>query len=125
MNIIIELLFHLVITIGLLIHGIIWGLLKQIIPYKYRCKSVKDEIVLITGAGSGIGKLMAKKFASLGARCILVDVDEANNNKTAHEILQNGGRVKTFKCDLSNKDEIYSMAKQVFIFFITLIFIKH
>lgn len=48
----------------------------------------------VTGAGSGIGKLMAKKFAKLGARMILLDVNERENDKTANEILVDGGNAQ-------------------------------
>ncbi len=45
-------------------------------------KAVEGEVVLITGAGSGIGRLMALKFAKLGAQLVLWDVNEAGVNTT-------------------------------------------
>ena len=39
--------------------------------------SVAQDIVLITGSGSGLGRLMALEFAKLGSTLVLWDVDEA------------------------------------------------
>ena len=108
-----KLVLDLLITISLLIYSSLLCLVRLIVPYAYRCKSVKGEICLVTGAGSGIGKLMAKKFAKLGARLILVDVNEKENEKTANEILVDGGNAKAYKCDLSNREDIYKLAEEV------------
>jgi NADPH:quinone reductase-like Zn-dependent oxidoreductase len=45
-------------------------------------KSVAGEVVLITGGGSGIGRLMALGFAKLHARVIIWDVNAAGVNTT-------------------------------------------
>ena len=45
-------------------------------------KDVEGEVVLITGAGSGIGRLTAKKLGAMKARMVLWDV-----NKTAVEVV--------------------------------------
>ena len=44
------------------------------IPRKFRRKNVVGEIVLVTGAGGGIGRLIALKFAKLGATVIVWDI---------------------------------------------------
>ncbi len=113
MNIYLKLILDTCIALGLMFYATIACLIKQIVPYKYRCKSVKGEICLVTGSGSGIGKLMAKKFAKLGARMILVDINQSENEKTANEILVDGGNAQAFKCDLSNREEIYKLAENV------------
>jgi all-trans-retinol dehydrogenase (NAD+) len=94
-------------------YGII-SLVKQFVPYKYRIKKdVKGKNVLITGSGSGLGKLTAKKLAKLGAHLVLVDIDEKNNKQTQDEIIKDGGKAEVFKCDLSNRDEIYTVAEEI------------
>ena len=47
--------------------------------------------ILITGAASGIGKLMAENLARLGAVVILVDLNEAAGIKVCEEIVRNNG----------------------------------
>lgn len=44
------------------------------VPRKFRAKSAAGEIVLVTGAGGGLGRLMALKFAKLGATVIVWDI---------------------------------------------------
>ena len=51
--------------LGIFAHWIV-AIVQTILPFAFKRKSVKDEIVLITGAGSGIGQLMSVEFAKLG-----------------------------------------------------------
>lgn len=113
MELYLNIVYQMLYALYLVIKSSLSCIAKQIIPAKYRSKSVKGEIVLITGSGSGIGKLMAKQFARLGARLILVDIDQVSNEKTANEILIEGGNAKTFTCDLSNRLDIYKLADDV------------
>ncbi|XP_036120318.1 epidermal retinol dehydrogenase 2 [Molossus molossus] len=77
-------------------------------------KDVTGEIVLITGAGSGIGRLMAIKFASLGAIVVLWDINEEGNMETCRLAKQKGDeKVFAYKCDCSNRQEVYKVADQV------------
>lgn len=70
----------------------------------------KDKIVLITGASQGIGKVIALKFASLGARVALNDIplQEENLKKIATEI--NG---KYYLADVSKMDQVEKMMSDI------------
>lgn len=109
-----SIILNFLTAIYLLVHETIWGILKLFIPYKFRCKSVKDELAFITGTGNGIGRVLALKFAQLGAKVICVDIDQANNLKTCSEIRADGGESYAFQCDLSKKEEIYKLIDEVF-----------
>ena len=110
-------IFDLIVTLCLMFYSSVVAIVKQCVPYKYRCKSIKDEVCLVTGAGSGIGKEMAKKFAKLGCRLILVDINQKDNEQTANEILVDGGFAKAFRVDLSSREQIYKFAEEAFFFF--------
>jgi len=74
-------------------------------------KSIDNDIVLVTGAASGIGQLMAYKFSKQGARLIVCwDVNEKGNNETVTNIIQNGGQAIGLKCNLSVSDDVDAAA---------------
>ncbi|XP_075406798.1 epidermal retinol dehydrogenase 2 [Tenrec ecaudatus] len=79
-----------------------------------RKKSVAGEIILITGAGSGLGRQLAIKFAQLGAVLVLWDINEEGNMETRRQVQENSGvKVFTYTCDCGNRQEVYSVANQV------------
>ncbi|MGH0141055.1 UNVERIFIED_CONTAM: hypothetical protein FKN15_032425 [Acipenser sinensis] len=78
-----------------------------------RRKNVTGEIVLITGAGSGIGRLMAVEFSKLGVTLVLWDINQEGSKETARLAKEQGAsRVHCYVCDCSNKTEVYRVADQ-------------
>jgi NAD(P)-dependent dehydrogenase (short-subunit alcohol dehydrogenase family) len=59
----------------------------------------------ISGAGGGIGRASAQKFAAEGAAVICADIRAAPAEETAHVIAQAGGRAATAIADLSDPAE--------------------
>ncbi|XP_030220754.1 epidermal retinol dehydrogenase 2 isoform X1 [Gadus morhua] len=77
-------------------------------------KNVAGEVVLITGSGSGIGRLMALEFADLGTVLVLWDINQEGLKETARLVKEKGvTRVHCYVCDCSDKAEVYSVADQV------------
>ncbi|XP_066187458.1 epidermal retinol dehydrogenase 2-like [Sylvia atricapilla] len=99
-------------AIVLLIYYSLESLVFLVVPV--RKKNVSGEIVLITGAGSGIGRLLAIKFASLGATVVLWDINQEGLNGTVKLARENGaGRVHSYICDCSKRQDVYRVADQV------------
>ena len=63
-------------------------------------KDIRGEIVLITGTGSGLGRLLALAFAQRGATVVGWDVNSASNEKTAAAVRAEGGRMHVYICDV-------------------------
>jgi len=76
---------------------------------------LKDKIVLITGSSQGIGKAIALKFSSLGAKIALNDIGikEENLKKTKEEIEKTGGQAKYFFADVSKLEDTERMVQEV------------
>lgn len=76
------------------------------------CK-LSGKAAIITGAGSGIGRAIAIKFASHGAHVNIVDLDSAAGEKVASEISQAGGTANVFHCDVSNQAQVKNVFQQI------------
>ena len=67
-----------------LIYAMFYGVYyyaKNLFPEKFS-KKIEGDIVLITGGGSGIGRIIARKLANHGATIVTLDVNEKGNNET-------------------------------------------
>lgn len=69
--------------------------------------------VLITGAASGIGRLMAERIAAKRAHVILWDINEDGLAAVADELRLQGCTVDTYACNLGDRDAIYAVADRV------------
>ena len=61
---------------------------------------LKDKVAVITGAGGGIGRAMARLFASEGANVMCLDIDTENANETVRLIRAGGGAANTRPCSM-------------------------
>ena len=71
--------------------------------------SLEGKKTLISGAGSGIGRSIAKRFAEAGSDLVLVDIDERGLNETNDTMQKFTSRVSVCKLDLSKKAQIDSL----------------
>jgi 3-oxoacyl-[acyl-carrier protein] reductase len=69
----------------------------------------KDKVVLVTGAGRGIGKAIALAFAQAGARVAVNDINPDSCEATAKEINSIGGEATAWHCDVTNKLGVQTM----------------
>ncbi len=72
-----------------------------------------DQVAIVTGAGSGIGKAVAELFAVEGATIAAVDIDRSAAETTAEAIVANGGRATAYELDVTNQEEIERVVEQV------------
>ena len=70
----------------------------------------KDHVVIVTGSGSGIGRVMAHKFAAEGAKVAVIDWKGEKAEEVAAEI---GGSAHAVRADVSKGAEVKAMVKEV------------
>jgi NAD(P)-dependent dehydrogenase (short-subunit alcohol dehydrogenase family) len=71
-----------------------------------------DRSVLVTGAGSGIGRATAQLFAAEGARVVAVDQNEADAEKTVALIKEAGGDALAVAADVSSEADCRGMVER-------------
>ncbi len=71
---------------------------------------LEGKRIIVTGAGSGIGRAIAMRLASEGARMILADVDEDAAESVAEEI---DGETLVHKTDVTDAGSVEALIKQV------------
>ena len=91
------------------------GIVLFFIPRSLRFKSVKDELVLITGGGSGLGRELAIRFAKLGAHIVVWDINKSGLDETVKLINKANPAVKakSYVCDITDRKAVYELAEQM------------
>lgn len=72
----------------------------------------KNKTALITGSGSGIGKVTALQFAAEGATVIVSDINEESGQATVQEITDAGGAAIFIKCNVAVYEEVENLMRE-------------
>ncbi|XP_005109393.2 epidermal retinol dehydrogenase 2 [Aplysia californica] len=91
----------------------VWSVIMTLTPTALLAKDVSGQLVLITGAGGGLGSRMALLFAELGCRLVLWDVDAKLNARTLAKVEKYGVKVVAHTVDLCDSKAVAEAAKKV------------
>lgn len=71
------------------------------------------KITVITGAGSGIGKAIAERFAERKAKVFLLDLNGEALEETTRNIVAAGGDAAALRCNVADQQEVTSLFQQI------------
>ncbi|WP_166297872.1 MULTISPECIES: glucose 1-dehydrogenase [unclassified Bradyrhizobium] len=74
--------------------------------------SFDNQVVLVTGAGSGLGLATAKAFAESGAAVVLADTNEMAVASAAAELSARGHKTLAIRCDVADDAEVEATVEQ-------------
>jgi len=73
----------------------------------------EDRVVLVSGAGSGIGREAARAFAARGALVYCAGLHEGNLGETHDLIVQAGGKARTAKADVAEERDVSALIARI------------
>jgi len=75
--------------------------------------SIKDHIAIITGAGRGVGRATARRFASEGAQVVLFSRTPSYLEETANAITEEGNHALSIIGDVSRQEDVHMLFQRV------------
>jgi citronellol/citronellal dehydrogenase len=82
-------------------------------PYQsiFRTDLFRDQVGIVTGGGSGIGRCIAHELAALGATVVLASRNEEKLKAVAGEIREDGGKADTIVCNIRDEQQVGNLFK--------------
>ena len=74
--------------------------------------SFANQVALVTGAASGMGRATARAFAEAGAAVTLADINEDAARAAAEDLLAAGHRAIAVRCNVADEAEVAAMVEQ-------------
>ncbi|XP_041361482.1 epidermal retinol dehydrogenase 2-like [Gigantopelta aegis] len=108
-----EFVIETILVILKMIYYWIKAIVMTFVPTSFQAKNIAGDLVLVTGAGSGIGRLLSIRFAQHGCHLVLWDINTRGNEETADLLRHLGATVSAYTVDLSKKEQIYRAAQKV------------
>jgi len=78
-----------------------------------RLLSLENEVGIVTGAASGIGRAIAVALAQMGAAVAVFDVDDRQGLETVNEIINRGQKAIFLHCDVRSSHDCAGAARKV------------
>jgi NAD(P)-dependent dehydrogenase (short-subunit alcohol dehydrogenase family) len=75
-------------------------------------KLLENRTVIVTGAGQGIGRALAKGLAAEGARVVIAELNGENGKQVQKDIEAAGGIALAVRTDVSTEDSVNAMVAE-------------
>ncbi|XP_075153167.1 estradiol 17-beta-dehydrogenase 11 [Haematobia irritans] len=100
-----DVVMFIVYCIGFIIQDLYY------IAFGYPEKELNTDIALVTGGGSGLGRLLSMRLSKMGTKIVIWDINKPGIDETVRMVQESGGFCKGYVVDISRKEEVYKAAE--------------
>ncbi|KAI1300213.1 Epidermal retinol dehydrogenase 2 [Halotydeus destructor] len=106
-SLVLEFLYLLITVFGLYFQSI-----KNLI-FGHPRKDIRGKVIVITGAGQGLGRELAVQLSQEETRLALIDVNDNSVNAVAEEVNVAGGEALAYTCDVRNENLVREVIDKI------------